>query len=494
MPGSVRLEVTQGPMKGKTIAFEEHDTFLFGRLADCHASLPDDSKVSRRHFILEANPPDARIRDFGSMNGTYVNDRKIGSREDGETPEEGAKRQYPEVELKDGDRIKVGQTVISVHLEAAAICSQCNTPIADADRPKSAWPGGTFICPPCKGKLISLNQKPKAAEPVRCQKCKKDVSAEVGKNRRGDYVCESCRDQGAADPMAMAQELLQGLGHAEEANKSPAIRGYDIEKRIGLGGFGAVYLARRKNDNAPVAIKVMLARIAVDEVSRNKFLHEVELTKALRHDHIVSLLDQGSEGGIFYFVMDFCEGGSIDKLMARCGGQLSITEAQPLMLQALDGLGFLHSQDVIHRDIKPGNILLAGSEGNWRAKISDFGLAKNFQKAGLSGMSVTGSFAGTPAFMPREQILNFKYAKPVTDIWSIGATFYNMLTGELPRDFPPGKDEMQVILNGGIVPIRKRDSAIPKKLAEVIDRAIVDETQGRWQSACEMRNALESAL
>ena len=92
MSGKVKLEALEGPMKGKTFLFEEHDTFLFGRLDECHCCLPDDGQVSRRHFIVEVNPPDARVRDFGSLNGTYVNEKKIGSREKGETPEQDKKR------------------------------------------------------------------------------------------------------------------------------------------------------------------------------------------------------------------------------------------------------------------------------------------------------------------------------------------------------------------------------------------------------------------
>ena len=137
MSGKVKLEAVEGPMKGKAFIFEEHDTFLFGRLDDCHACLPDDNMVSRHHFIMEANPPDARIRDLGSLNGTYVNGAKYGSREAHETPEEGAKRQYPEVDLKHGDRIKVGATVLAVALEGEAVCCQCNAAIADADREAS---------------------------------------------------------------------------------------------------------------------------------------------------------------------------------------------------------------------------------------------------------------------------------------------------------------------------------------------------------------------
>ena len=111
MPGKVTIEVTTGNLKGKTFTFQEHDTFIFGRMEECHCCLQDDLQVSRHHFILKVNPPDSRIRDFGSLNGTWVNGEKIGSRRAGETPEQGQKRPYPEVDLKDGDEIKAGETV-----------------------------------------------------------------------------------------------------------------------------------------------------------------------------------------------------------------------------------------------------------------------------------------------------------------------------------------------------------------------------------------------
>ena len=117
---AVSLSVTKGPAKGKVFTFTEHDTFLFGRMPDCHAKFPDDTQVSRHHFILEACPPKASLRDLGSLNGTHVNGKKWGGRKKDETPEEGAKHQFPVVDLKDGDKITVGQTDLSVTIEKGA--------------------------------------------------------------------------------------------------------------------------------------------------------------------------------------------------------------------------------------------------------------------------------------------------------------------------------------------------------------------------------------
>ena len=98
MAGKIILEVVSGPITGKVFSFENHDTFVFGRHLNCHARLPKDRLVSRHHFILEVNPPDARIRDLGSLNGTYVNGAKYGGRSQDETPEDASSRRYPELD------------------------------------------------------------------------------------------------------------------------------------------------------------------------------------------------------------------------------------------------------------------------------------------------------------------------------------------------------------------------------------------------------------
>ena len=271
----------------------------------------------------------------------------------------------------------------------------------------------------------------------------------------------------------------------------PVIAGFRVIKRIAIGGFGAVYTAERDSDKKRVAIKVMLARVAVDERGRQKFMQEIKLLKELRHENIVTLFDSGAAGGAFYFIMEHCQGGSVADYVEANGGKLSPAIAVPIMMQALEGLAFAHGKGIVHRDLKPPNILLSGTPAKPVAKIADLGLAKNFDKAGFSGMTVTGAFAGTPFFMPKEQLTNFKYVKPVTDVWSIGATFYHMLTGQTPYDFPRGCDPMEVILRGEVVPIRKRDSSIPANLAAVLDKATRANPKDRYQDAAEMLAALK---
>ena len=425
MSAKVHLQVRKGKDAGKSFDFTEHDTFVFGRMDDCHACMPDDNQVSRHHFILEANPPQACLRDLGSLNGTWVNGTKCGAREKGETPEQGAKRRYPEVVLKDGDRIKVGQTELEVSVE-----------------------------------------QPKEAPQHRV-------------------------DAGLGDISLLSPEQLGRLIFGDQPGKSGLkIPGCKIEAEIGRGGYGAVYRARWGTEGNVVAVKVMLSRVDASVEAVEKFKREAAVTAKLQHPNIIRVLDSGASGAVFFFIMEFCDGGSAWDLMIKNSGRLSLSQAKPIILGALGGLAYAHDKGFVHRDLKPQNILLSRSE----VRLSDFGLSKSFQQAGLSGLSMTGAYAGTPVFMPREQITNFKYVKPVSDVWSMGATIYNILTGDFPYPFSKGRDPIDVILNEDVVPLRKRDKSLPVPLSDVIDKALAKKAKERFQTATEFLRALTPAL
>lgn len=469
MPGKVTLEVVAGASQGEAYVFKEHDSFLFGRLGDCHICLPDDNRVSRHHFLLEVNPPHARLRDLGSLNGTYVNGRKHGGRERHESPEEGAQRQYPEVDVHVRDEIRVGDTIMRVDVELLLECIECAKAIPEEDRQQCIWVGGTYICPECRQKIVAA-QVPQP--PARDPSVRLSVGADLGGLLR----------------------MMLNQGGRRSHQPDPDIPDYEIKRKLGEGGMGVVYLARHKETGEQVALKVMLSRVAVSKRACQQFVREIENMQTLRHKYLVELLGQGSLGDAFYFIMEYCPGGSLEHLMARRNGLLPLQEAGPIMLQALEGLAFAHEHGFVHRDLKPSNILLADQEGTWIAKVADLGLAKNLAQAGLSGLTITGGFAGTFPFMPREQLTNFKYVQPVSDVWSMGATFYYMLTGRFPRQRRGRYDPLAEILQGKIVPIAQRHRGIPSRLAEVIDRSLAVEPKDRYQDAGELRRALEEVL
>jgi serine/threonine protein kinase len=145
----------------------------------------------------------------------------------------------------------------------------------------------------------------------------------------------------------------------------------------------------------------------------------------------------------------------------------------------------------VHRDLSPHNILLDETDGApSTAKVADFGLAKAFDQAGLSGLTRTGVAAGKPWFVPRQQVINFRDASPAVDVWATAACLYHALTAEYPRDFPRGKDPWQVILQTEPVPIRQREPGISPALAEVIDTALREQPAIGFATAAEFREAL----
>jgi hypothetical protein len=455
MAGTVSLVVTAGPIRGQRFDFSGHDTFLFGRAVDCHARLAaSDASASRHHFILEVNPPLARLRDLGSLNGTHVNGVRHGGRRVDEAPGEAAARAGETgVDLRDGDEIRVGATVIRVSVSAPASCADCGRAIADEERDACEWIDGACLCGTCRRRTV---------EP-------------------------GARTGGAS--------LLARLVAEREAEDAETIRGqtfgpYEVVSLLGKGGMGAVYLARRSGEE-PIALKVMLPRMVVDEEAQEIFIREIEVTRALRHPNIVGLLDFGKHEGRYYFALEYCPGGSAEILRLRQGGRVPVASALRIAVDALEGLAAAHEAGFVHRDLKPDNVLLTR---DGVARLADFGLAKSFLQAGLSGLTATGTVGGTPHFMAREQLTSFREARPTSDVWSMAATIYYLLTGAYARDFDSQGDPLAVILRGGRVPVRQRDPSVPADLAAVLDRALEDEPARRFPTARDFVTALRGAL
>ncbi len=499
MPAKVTLTVTKGQLRGQEFVFDGRTTCVLGRADDCSPRLPDDEHhgtVSRHHCLLDINPPDVRVRDFGSRNGTFVNGQLIGRRGRDQTPEEGAQIAFPELDLREGDEVGLGDTVFRVGVHLPAVCARCAAEIPEGREGTAEEGPGDSLCEACRRQAAgpaATRALPETRYRRACAQCGKDVSGEVGEHRPGEYVCAECQ----ADPARVVQRLLELSTRGDE--ELLAVRGYRVLRELGRGGMGAVYLARHEQTGEEVALKVMLPRVAADGHAKRLFLREVESTRALGHPNVVALRDAGCSHGAFFFTLDYCDGGSADQLLSRHGGPLPLAEAAPLILQALDGLEYAHNvfgpgKGLVHRDLKPHNLFLTGAGPARVAKVGDYGLAKAFDAAGLSVLTRTGALMGTPAFMPRQQVINFKYARPEVDVWAAAASFYYLLTGSRPRDFPPGVDWWRVVLESRSVSVRERGVSVPARLAEVIDHALVDDPAIPFKTAAELKRALEAAL
>lgn len=464
MPAKITLTVTQGKLQGRQFIFDSRTTCILGRNADCNPKLPDDQDhrtISRYHCLLDINPPALLVRDFGSRNGTYVNSKKIGQRQAEQTPEEGAKLQFAEHDLQDGDEIKLGNTIFKISIESDQ--QQINI--------------SNFIS----------NFFPSTV-----------------------YVDDKKEEQ-LTQPLNFLNKIKGLLKLADSGdNNLIAIRGYQIVKLLGKGGFGEVYLAKHNQSGKFVALKMMLPSVAaVGEQAYKMFLRETENTKALRHPNVVQLIDYGYSENIFFFTMEYCKGGNVFDLVQQQGKPLSIDVALAITLQILDGLEYTHNAEIpyvkldgggfgrgrglVHRDLKPNNIFLdwVDIDKKFVAKVGDYGLSKAFDIAGLSGQTMSGAKAGTPFYMPRQQVLNFKYTQPDVDIWATAACLYYMLTENLPRNFT-GADPFLAVLQNDPVPIRARNASIPQPLAEVIDLALVEKPEIHFKTAIEFKQALLS--
>jgi eukaryotic-like serine/threonine-protein kinase len=306
-----------------------------------------------------------------------------------------------------------------------------------------------------------------------------------------------------------------------QANQPPAVHSpyqlpgelawlnaYSI-KPLAKGGMGSVFILCDGIGKNIAVIKLIRSERMLDESARTLFRREMSTSLSLRHDNIVSFQGYGDCGDLSFLLMEHCDGGSVAAHMAAVGGTLPLPEALDITYQALGGLAYAHTTPVltvgpkdgrlahaigiVHRDLKPDNLFRSSAGNGWVVKIADYGLAKAFDTAGSSGITATGQFGGSPWFMPRHQVSNYKYAGPEVDVWAIAASLYNMLTGHYARDFPRDRDPWSIVLNTSPIPIRQRSSAIPKPLAEVIDRALDDSgAELSFTSADSFREALEA--
>jgi serine/threonine-protein kinase len=265
-------------------------------------------------------------------------------------------------------------------------------------------------------------------------------------------------------------------------------KSYAVEREVGQGGMATVYLARDLKHARSVALKVLRPELAA-AMGGDRFPREIQIVAQLAHPHILPLHDSGELGGFLYYVMPFVEGESLRQKLTR-EGRLPLHEAVRILREVTDALAYAHEHGIVHRDIKPDNVMLSGRH----ALVTDFGVAKAVSAAGADRLTTVGLALGTPSYMSPEQAMGETDLDHRSDIYALGAMAYEMLTGEPPF----ARLTAQAILSAHVletaeqVAIRRPD--VPLALAELIMRCLVKEKSGRWQSAEEMLPILETAL
>lgn len=266
---------------------------------------------------------------------------------------------------------------------------------------------------------------------------------------------------------------------------------YTVEGEIGRGGMGVVFNARDERLKRRVAVKVLPPDLAFREEIRLRFLREAETAARLSHPNIVPIHSVG-EGpdGLVYFVMAFVDGESVAQKIKR-RGHLPPEEARRIMMETADALSAAHALGIIHRDVKPDNILLEGSRG--RVVVTDFGIAKALSSSTGGGtLTATGVAIGTPHFMSPEQAAGDREIDGRSDLYSLGVVAYQMLTSELPFNAPTVPGILMKQITELPPPITDKCPECPEDLAACVMRCLEKEPEARWPTADALRRALES--
>ena len=264
---------------------------------------------------------------------------------------------------------------------------------------------------------------------------------------------------------------------------------YAIEREIGAGGMATVYLARDLKHDRKVAVKVLRGELT-STLGKERFPREIRIIAQLSHPHILPLHDSGEAGGFLYFVMPFVEGESLRARLER-EGQLPIHDAVRLMSEIVDALAYAHRHGVVHRDIKPDNVMLSGRH----ALITDFGVAKAVSAAAEEGAKHTtvGIALGTPSYMSPEQAMAEPTVDHRADIYALGAVAYEMLTGKPPFTGPTAQAILAAHVTGTAEPVTAARPAVTGLLNQVVMRCLEKNPADRWQTAEELMPLLEQA-
>ncbi len=447
---SISFHCLAGPLRGQTFRLADGPAFIFGRYAKSHFSLAADPATSHLHFIVDTSDNRVRILDLDSTNGLVINDAHYGGKQ--------GPRMRRFVTLQSGDTVLAGSSLFRLAIVEGPAFTELEGMLDDA--------------------AVSVSDSTRREQ-----------------NSRSPEATE------ADGRSHLPPEVLEGA-HSPENDDMPAgvlpqVDGYTILEKIGAGGKGVVYKAVKDDTGATAALKMIRPgrnRYRAQRILET-FLREIQVTKQLEHPNIVRCLGDGVAGGAPYLALEYVEGGTLDELIRHSpGGRLDLPQAVPLFLQLLEAVAYMHTRFLVHRDIKPKNVLLDLRRGGaYAAKLSDMGLACRFTALETGDFLPIVTEGGTPAYMAPEQLTDLTRAIPQSDVFSAAATLYHMLTGSLLHDFEDG-DRVETIMDGGIVPVGSLRPDIPRAIAAVVDKSLSYAPESRYEDAGIMLSAFRSAL
>jgi len=353
--------------------------------------------------------------------------------------------------------------------DAALEALVAGTVAPDRERVLEAHLGG---CAACRSRLDAIAASPESWSTVREQ-----LSA--GAEADGDD---------AVPPIPALASLIQKiLAPSDDERMLGRLGPYEITGIIGSGGMGIVLKGHDRALDRFVAIKLLSPHLASSGAARQRFLREAKAAAAVVHDNVIAIHGVDEFAGLPYLVMPYCRGTTLEKRI-RDAGPMNLREILRVGLQTARGLAAAHAQGLVHRDVKPANILL--EDGVERVRITDFGLARAADDASLT---VTGLLAGTPHYMSPEQALG----KPLdarSDLFALGAVLFTLATGKPPFRAESSHAVLRMVTDVEPADVRLANPDMPAWLAAIVGRLLAKDSAARFQSATEVAGMLEACL
>jgi serine/threonine-protein kinase len=261
---------------------------------------------------------------------------------------------------------------------------------------------------------------------------------------------------------------------------------YRLEAKLGSGGMSTVYLARDETLDRPVAVKVMHREMSEQADQLQRFRQEARAVAKLSHPNVVGVIDAGEDGGYPYIVLEYVEGETLKQRISRLGA-LDVQESLAYAIEIARGLTVAHARQMVHRDIKPQNVLI---DADGRAKLTDFGISRTLEGDGLTA---TGRVLGTTDYVAPEQAMG-QGVDPRSDIYSLGVVLYEMLTGDVPFHADSQVGVAMKHVNEELPDVQRRRPEVSSAVALVVERAAAKDPAERYQRIGEMVEDMEAAL
>jgi eukaryotic-like serine/threonine-protein kinase len=453
MTSKIIITVLDGSLKGKEFPFEytEYGECSIGRDSGCTICFPSNEDymgISREHCVLVISPPNIKIKSFSEK--TSIDGNTIGKN-----------LQAISFPTTNEVLLKIGKGNIGIKISVVG-----NSTI---DRIKEVFIHSKEVLENGVEKISPI-LKPIVAG----GKAFAGIDSPSKDNKSEEESIQSNSEN---------KQSIQSNKQGEQF--FPTIDRYNSYELIEKGVYKALTVRGTK-----IVVKTMLPFLEYNQREKEQFAREIDNSKNLKHPNIVRLKNNGVDENRLYYSMEYCDVGSLEQLIANMGGKLPLDWAKSIILQVLDGLEYIHTVELeteteedesqtirglVHRDLKPQNILLTNNHLNLVAKIGDFGLSKPLEITGSNSHTSTEQEPLTSYnFVSRRQVL-CSNSEPEVDVWAAAACFYYMLTGDYPHNFTDGIQQKAVILEQSVIPIRERNSDIPVRLAEVIDRALYED-------------------